>query len=63
MQPKGIFLLNQDCLVQPGWLTALTQALRQYPQPEIFGLAIYNVDGTVNQTGQQFAIPTLPVSI
>jgi len=44
-------LLNQDCIVRPGWLKAFLQALEVYPQYGIVGCTIYNADGTLNHTG------------
>lgn len=44
-------LLNQDCVVQPGWLTALTQALESLPGVGIAGCTVLNADGTVNHAG------------
>lgn len=46
-------LLNQDCLVQPGWLDALMEALATYPDIGIAGCTIYNADGSLNHAGAQ----------
>jgi len=50
-------LLNQDCIVQPGWLKALLQVLGAYPQYGIVGCTIYNADGTLNHTGARVRRP------
>jgi len=44
-------LLNQDCLVDAGWLDALCAALADDPRAAIAGCTIYNPDGTVNHAG------------
>jgi len=50
-------LLNQDCIVRPGWLKAFLQALEVYPQYGIVGCTIYNADGTLNHTGARVRHP------
>jgi GT2 family glycosyltransferase len=50
-QGDVMILLNQDCLVQPGWLDALTQALRDHPEAGIAGCTIFNADGSLNHAG------------
>jgi GT2 family glycosyltransferase len=44
-------LLNQDCIAQPGWLTALVQALEENAGFGVAGCTILNADGTLNHTG------------
>lgn len=44
-------LLNQDCLVQPGWLDALLAALVAHPHFGIAGCTIFNADGSINHAG------------
>jgi GT2 family glycosyltransferase len=44
-------LLNQDCLVQPGWLDAVIQALHDHPEMGIAGCTIFNPDGSLNHAG------------
>jgi GT2 family glycosyltransferase len=44
-------LLNQDCLVQPGWLDAIGQALHDQPEIGLAGCTILNADGSLNHTG------------
>jgi len=44
-------LLNQDCIVQPGWLNALTAALAAYPQYGIMGCTITHANGAIDHTG------------
>lgn len=46
-----LVLLNQDCLVQPGWLTALCQAVQTDPSLGIVGGKIVNSDGSLNHAG------------
>lgn len=46
-----LVLLNQDCLVQPGWLDALRQAVTQNRALGIVGGQIFNADGSVNHAG------------
>jgi GT2 family glycosyltransferase len=50
-QGEVFILLNQDCLVQPGWLVAIEQALRDHPEAGIAGCTILNADGTLNHAG------------
>ena len=52
-------LLNQDCIVQPGWLTALLNALQAYPAFGIAGCTIFNVDGTLNHAGATIQRPAI----
>jgi GT2 family glycosyltransferase len=44
-------LLNQDCLVQPGWLDAVVQALHDHPEAGVAGCTIFNADGSLNHAG------------
>jgi GT2 family glycosyltransferase len=44
-------LLNQDCIVQAGWLHELVAVLQAQPRYGIAGSTIYNADGTLNHTG------------
>jgi GT2 family glycosyltransferase len=46
-----LVLLNQDCIVQPGWLDALCQASEQNPALGIIGGQIRHADGSVNHAG------------
>jgi len=50
-------LLNQDCLVQPGWLDALLDALTAHPEFGIAGCTIFNIDGSINHAGAQLRKP------
>jgi GT2 family glycosyltransferase len=52
-----LVLLNQDCIVHPGWLTALTRALQDHPEFGIAGCTILNADGTLNHTGAVIGRP------
>ncbi|MBN2006001.1 MAG: glycosyltransferase [Anaerolineae bacterium] len=42
-------LLNQDTMVQPGWLAALVEALQTYPGAGVAGAKILDMDGRVLQ--------------
>jgi GT2 family glycosyltransferase len=44
-------LLNQDCLVLPGWLEGFAETFARYPQAGIAGLTMRNRDGSVNHAG------------
>ncbi len=46
-----LVLLNQDCVVQSGWLDALCQAVEQNPEWGIVGGQIFNADGSLNHAG------------
>lgn len=50
-------LLNQDCLVDEGWLDALCAAMAADPQAAIGGCTIYNADGTLNHAGATLELP------
>lgn len=50
-------LLNQDCIVQAGWLEALLDALAAHPEFGIAGCTILNADGTLNHAGAQLRRP------
>lgn len=50
-------LLNQDCLVDVGWLDALCVGLEGDPQAAIGGCTIYNADHTVNHAGARLQLP------
>ena len=50
-QGEVIVLLNQDCLVLPGWLDELVDALDTHPKVGVMGSTIYHADGTINHTG------------
>ena len=52
-----MILLNQDCVVQPGWLAALLRALHDYPQFGIVGCMVLNADGTLNHAGAAIRRP------
>jgi GT2 family glycosyltransferase len=53
-----MILLNQDCLVQPGWLTAIIQAMIDQPDFGIAGCTILNADGSLNHAGAQVTLPS-----
>ncbi len=50
---RGRFLcfLNSDTIVQPGWLTALVEAVEAAPKPAIAGGMLLNRDGTIQDAG------------
>jgi GT2 family glycosyltransferase len=50
-------LLNQDCIVQAGWLDALLDALNTHPEFSIAGCTIINADGSINHAGAQLRKP------
>ncbi len=50
-------LLNQDCVVQPGWLAALLRALETHPEFGIAGCTLFNPDGTLNHAGARISRP------
>ena len=51
-------LLNQDTVVQPGWLAALVKALESYPDAGIVGSKILDLDGiTLQHAGAHFDWP------
>lgn len=50
-QADVFVLLNQDCIVQSGWLSGLLKALLENPQYGIMGCTILNEDDTINHTG------------
>lgn len=50
-------LLNQDCVVQSGWLTAIVETLSINPDCGIAGCTILNADGTLNHTGAMIHRP------
>lgn len=50
-------LLNQDCIVTPGWLDALLDGMASDPDAAIAGCTILNADGTVNHAGASLALP------
>ncbi len=54
---EDVVLLNQDCLVEAGWLEALCAGLAGDAQAAIAGCTILNADGTVNHAGAQLEMP------
>ena len=52
-----LVLLNQDCLVHEGWLTAVTDSFRHNPNLGILGGIIYNQDGTIDHAGAHISHP------
>jgi len=51
-------LLNQDCIVQPGWLSSLMQVFERIPTCGIAGCTILNPDGTINHAGAYIKRPS-----
>ncbi len=58
-QGNVFILLNQDCIVQPGWLTAIAEALLSHPECGIAGCTIFNADGTLNHVGAVIRRPDI----
>jgi GT2 family glycosyltransferase len=56
-QGDVFLLLNQDCLVHEGWLTAVTDTFAQHPTGGIVGGTLYNADGSVNHAGAAIQKP------
>jgi GT2 family glycosyltransferase len=54
----AVVLLNQDCLVEDGWLDALCAGMAEDPQAAIGGCTILNADGTVNHAGARLQAPS-----
>ena len=52
-----VVLLNQDCLVEPGWLDALCAGLDSDPQAAVAGCTLLNADDTVNHAGARLEMP------
>jgi len=52
-----VILLNQDCVVQPGWLAIMLRALNDYPQFGIAGCTVLNADGSLNHAGAEIHRP------
>jgi len=52
-----LVLLNQDCIVQPGWLAALGRALDAHPDLGVAGCTISRPDGTVDHVGAEIRRP------
>lgn len=52
-----VVLLNQDCLVDAGWLDALCAGLEGDPQAAIGGCTIYDEDDTINHAGAHIELP------
>jgi GT2 family glycosyltransferase len=50
-------LLNQDCVVQAGWLDALLDALNAHPEFGMAGCTLFNADGSINHAGAQLRKP------
>ena len=50
-------LLNQDTVVNPGWLGALIRALEENPEFGIAGCTILDPDGVVQHTGARITHP------
>lgn len=44
-------LLNQDCVVETGWLAAFVAAFEAHPELGVAGCTVFNADGSVNHTG------------
>lgn len=56
-QGDVLILLNQDCVVQPGWLAALAKALGGQPTLGVAGCTISRPDGTIDHVGAAIRRP------
>lgn len=54
---EALILLNQDCEVHPGWLTAWDQALAAAPGVGVLGATVLNAAGAVDHTGARLDRP------
>jgi GT2 family glycosyltransferase len=52
-----LVLLNQDCLVHEGWLTAVIATFAQSPQTGIVGGLIFHADGSLDHAGAYISRP------
>ena len=50
-------LLNQDCIVEPGWLAALQAGLLSDPTAAIAGATIFDAGGALNHAGAVIQMP------
>lgn len=50
-------LLNQDCLVMPGWLDGLHRTFSSYPECGIAGAVIEDAEGAINHAGASITRP------
>ena len=57
-QGDAVVLLNQDCLPQAGWLTALSTAFEQHAEFGVAGCTIYFGDGQLDHAGAQMTRPS-----
>jgi GT2 family glycosyltransferase len=58
--PSGrdlIVLLNQDCIVHPGWLDALCAAFDESPALGVAGCTILKADGSIDHAGAEVRRP------
>jgi GT2 family glycosyltransferase len=55
---EAVVVLNQDCLPQAGWLTALSSAFEQQPEFGVAGCTIYFGDGQLDHAGAQMTRPS-----
>lgn len=56
-QGDAVMALNQDCLPQADWLTALSSAFEQQPELGVAGCTIYFGDGKLDHAGAQMTRP------
>jgi GT2 family glycosyltransferase len=52
-----LILLNQDCIVQPGWLAALSQAMEAAPDLGVAGCTLSRPDGDLDHVGAEIRRP------
>jgi O-antigen biosynthesis protein len=55
---EAVVLLNQDCLPQAGWLSALSAAFERHPEFGVAGCTIYFADGRVDHAGAKLTRPS-----
>jgi len=56
-QGDPMVLLNQDCIAEPDWLTALIDALEAYPSYGLAGCTLLTPDGSVDHAGARMSRP------
>ncbi|MFO7168409.1 MAG: glycosyltransferase [Chloroflexota bacterium] len=55
--PEAVVLLNQDTVVDPGWLAALLQPLREDPAAGVVGSLARYPDGRIQHAGAELLEP------
>ena len=52
-----LVLLNQDCVVERGWLEQMAAAFETDPRIGIVGVTVYDADGSLNHAGAEIVRP------